>query len=147
MMTCVCAFTPAGRNAATASAWGDVLLAIRDEPPDRVIVWWPGVAAMGWIWIWTWIGSRGGRTVVVLGHVDSRGGSRGNLRAAVDQRAERFFRQNIPAPHSTKRAAYRVPSRARLDVRAGVRGVHGEDRLGWIAGLPGLPREGPESAA
>ena len=26
---------------------GDVLLAIRDEPPDRVIVWWPGVAAMG----------------------------------------------------------------------------------------------------
>ena len=33
-----------------------------------------------------------------LGHVDSRGGSRRNLRAAVDQRADRFFIQNIPTP-------------------------------------------------
>jgi hypothetical protein len=38
------------------------------------------------------------RAVVVLGHVDSQGGSRGNLRAAVDQRADRFFLQNIPTP-------------------------------------------------
>src|SRR5580693_505297 len=43
----------------------------------------------------------------------------------VDQMALRFFRENIPAPLSTKRAAYRVPSRARLDVRAGE-----TDRLG-----------------
>ena len=42
MMTYVCAFTPAARNGATASAWRDVLLANRDEPPDRVV---------GWIWI------------------------------------------------------------------------------------------------
>jgi hypothetical protein len=40
-------------------------------------------------------------TVVVLGHVDSRGGPRGNLRAAVDQRAERFFSKIFrPAPPS-----------------------------------------------
>jgi len=41
------------------------------------------------------------RAVVVLGHVDTQGGSRGNLRAAVDQRADRFFspkHSDPPAP-------------------------------------------------
>jgi hypothetical protein len=53
------------------------------------------------------------RAVVVLGHVDSRGGSRGDLRAARRSKAERVSARTIH-PRSTKRAAYRVPSRARL---------------------------------
>jgi hypothetical protein len=41
----------------------------------------------------------------------------------------------VPKYSSTKRATYRVPSRARLGVRAGMGGVHGDDRLWRIASV------------
>jgi hypothetical protein len=43
-------------------------------------------------------------------------------------------------PRSTKRAAYRAPSRPRLGVCAGVRGVDGDDRLRAGSGLNGVAR-------
>jgi len=49
----------------------------------------------------------------------------------------RFFSKIFHAPRSTKRAAYRVPSRARLGVRAGVKG--NVDPLHQISPNPCIP--------
>jgi hypothetical protein len=112
MMTCVCGFTPAARNAAIALALGRRAVGVQgrtSRPGGRV------VTRSGGHGLDVDVEGIERRAVVVLGHVVSRGGSWGNLRAAVDQRADRFFLQNIPPPpRSTKRAAYRVPSRALL---------------------------------
>jgi hypothetical protein len=105
-------------------------LAFRDAPPDRVIVWWPRSGGHG---VDVDVDGIERRAVVVLGHVDSQGGSRENLRAAVDQRADRFFLQNIPTPPLHQAGRLSRPIAGRLGVRAGVRGVHGDDRLGRIA--------------
>ena len=92
-MTCVCGFTPAARNAAIALALGRCAVGVQgrtSRPGDRV------VTRSGGHGLDVDVEGIERRAVVVLGHVDSQGGSRGNLRAAVDQRADRFFLQNIP---------------------------------------------------
>jgi hypothetical protein len=55
------------------------------------------------------------RTVIVLGHVDSQGGSRGNLRAPSIKGLTDFFSKTFRLSRFTKRAAYRVLSGARCD--------------------------------
>ena len=47
-------------------------------------------------------------------------GDRGVWRGLARRKRHRCGLQNIPAPRSTKRAAYRVPLRARMGVREGV---------------------------
>jgi hypothetical protein len=94
-MTCVCGFTPAARNAAIALALGRRAVGVQgrtSRPGDRV------VTRSGGHGLDVDVEGIERRAVVVLGHLVSRGGSWGNLRAAVDQRADRFFLQNIPTP-------------------------------------------------
>ena len=108
MMTCVCPFASGAGRSVSVGRRAVGVQGRTSRPGDRVL------ARSGGLGLDVDVDGIERRAVVVLGHVDSQGGSRGNLRAAVDQRADRFFLQNIPTrPRSTKRGrTYRVPSRA-----------------------------------
>jgi hypothetical protein len=102
MMTCVCPF-PSGAQRSRSVSVGRRAVGVQgrtSRPGDRVVT----RSGYG---LDVDVAGIERRAVVVLGHVDSQGGSRGNLRAAVDQRADRFFLQNIP-PRPPLRQAGRL---------------------------------------
>ena len=72
-----------------------MLLAFRDDPPDRMIVWWPGVVGCR---LDVDVDGIERRAVVVLGHVGSRGGVIGEQAARRRSKGSQIFSPKYSTP-------------------------------------------------